>query len=125
MGIGDSHFSHVFIDEAGQGMEPECFVPIAGLLKTTGSQIGQLVLAGDPKQLGPIIRSPLATMVSEQIDSQRSQLINHTYSLTLFCLKNLLFITHIVSTQRLWLYAISLLVTHAVCLEEQYTSILY
>ena len=92
MGIGDSHFSHVFIDEAGQGMEPECFVPIAGLLKTTGSQIGQLVLAGDPKQLGPIIRSPLATMVSEQIDSQRIQLITQS-------LKKILFMTHVVCKQ--------------------------
>ncbi|XP_067932364.1 putative helicase mov-10-B.2 [Watersipora subatra] len=49
------HFTHIFIDEAGHASEPETVIPI-GLL----SQGGQLVLAGDPKQLGAIIRSDLA-----------------------------------------------------------------
>ncbi|KAM8975149.1 helicase MOV-10 [Pelodytes ibericus] len=52
-----NHFSHVFIDEAGHAVEPECVTAIAGLLDVNE---GQLVLAGDPKQLGPILRSPLA-----------------------------------------------------------------
>ena len=60
MGIEESRFSHVFIDEAGHGMEPECLVAIADLLGTTG----QLVLAGDPKQLGPVLKSPVAVKVS-------------------------------------------------------------
>ncbi|CAL8319741.1 unnamed protein product [Merluccius merluccius] len=55
-GIPPGHFSHVFIDEAGHAVETECIIPIAGLLEP-GS--GQVVLAGDPKQLGPILRSPL------------------------------------------------------------------
>ncbi|KPP61866.1 putative helicase mov-10-B [Scleropages formosus] len=49
--------SHIFIDEAGHAMEPECIIAVAGLLQPG---TGQLVLAGDPKQLGPILRSPLA-----------------------------------------------------------------
>lgn len=53
----------MFIDEAGQGMEPECLVPIVGLLATQPGKHGQLVLAGDPKQLGPILRSPIAIKV--------------------------------------------------------------
>ncbi|NXL42242.1 SDE3 helicase, partial [Podilymbus podiceps] len=57
-------FSHVFIDECGQAVEPESVVAIAGLLtamdEKTNPNGGQLVLAGDPKQLGPILRSPLA-----------------------------------------------------------------
>uniref|UniRef100_A0A8C4I789 RNA helicase n=1 Tax=Dicentrarchus labrax TaxID=13489 RepID=A0A8C4I789_DICLA len=57
IGIPVGHFTHVFLDEGGQAVEPECVIPIAGLL-SAGE--GQLVLAGDPKQLGPILRSPLA-----------------------------------------------------------------
>ncbi|KAF1404156.1 putative RNA helicase SDE3, partial [Spheniscus humboldti] len=57
-------FSHVFIDECGQAVEPESVVSIAGLLtamdQETNPNGGQLVLAGDPQQLGPVLRSPLA-----------------------------------------------------------------
>ncbi|PNJ46307.1 MOV10 isoform 10 [Pongo abelii] len=55
------HFTHIFIDEAGHCMEPESLVAIAGLMevKETGDPGGQLVLAGDPRQLGPVLRSPL------------------------------------------------------------------
>ncbi|KAM4741444.1 putative helicase mov-10-B.1 isoform 3-T5 [Anableps anableps] len=56
-GVPAGHFSHVFVDEAGQAEEPQCIIAVAGLLC---SGKGQLVLAGDPKQLGPIIRSPYA-----------------------------------------------------------------
>ncbi|CAK6951504.1 putative helicase mov-10-B.1 [Scomber scombrus] len=49
------HFTHVFVDEAGHAVETECLVPLAGLLS---AESGQVVLAGDPKQLGPILRSP-------------------------------------------------------------------
>ncbi|NXJ88725.1 SDE3 helicase, partial [Corythaixoides concolor] len=57
-------FSHVFIDECGQAVEPESAVAITGLLSAmdqeTNPNGGQLVLAGDPQQLGPVLRSPLA-----------------------------------------------------------------
>ncbi|NXB70157.1 SDE3 helicase, partial [Donacobius atricapilla] len=57
-------FSHVFIDECGHAIEPESVVAIAGLLapmdQETNPNGGQLVLAGDPKQLGPVLTSPLA-----------------------------------------------------------------
>uniref|UniRef100_A0A8D0DA04 RNA helicase n=1 Tax=Sander lucioperca TaxID=283035 RepID=A0A8D0DA04_SANLU len=55
--IPDGHFTHVFVDEAGHAVETECLVPLAGLLN---AESGQVVLAGDPKQLGPILRSPFA-----------------------------------------------------------------
>ncbi|XP_053562625.1 helicase MOV-10 [Bombina bombina] len=58
------HFTHVFIDESGHAVEPECVTTIAGILnvmeRKTNKHGGQLVLAGDPKQLGPILRSPVA-----------------------------------------------------------------
>ncbi|XP_063237788.1 putative helicase MOV-10 isoform X2 [Bacillus rossius redtenbacheri] len=56
------HFSHVFVDECGHAVEPELLVSVAGLLVGEGASgpAGQLVLAGDPQQLGPVLRSPLA-----------------------------------------------------------------
>ncbi|KAM6927249.1 putative helicase mov-10-B.1 [Xenentodon cancila] len=56
-GVPKGHFSHVFVDEAGQAPEPECVIAVAGLIC---EKKGQLVLAGDPKQLGPIIHSSYA-----------------------------------------------------------------
>ncbi|XP_044142409.1 putative helicase MOV-10 [Bufo gargarizans] len=54
----DGHFTHVFIDESGHAVEPECVTAIAGILDVTKG--GQLVLAGDPQQLGPVLRAPFA-----------------------------------------------------------------
>ncbi|CAH2045675.1 unnamed protein product, partial [Iphiclides podalirius] len=45
--------THLFIDEAAQASEPATLVPITGLLAPSG----QLVLAGDPQQLGPVVLS--------------------------------------------------------------------
>ncbi|XP_062999361.1 helicase MOV-10 [Elgaria multicarinata webbii] len=63
-GFPPGHFSHVFIDESGHAVETESLVAIAGILAVMdpekNAKGGQLVLAGDPQQLGPILRSPLA-----------------------------------------------------------------
>ncbi|XP_026223832.1 putative helicase mov-10-B.2 [Anabas testudineus] len=56
-GIPAGHYTYIFVDEAGQAAEPECIVPIAGLLKP---QRCQVVLAGDLKQLGPVITFRMA-----------------------------------------------------------------
>ncbi|GFZ08872.1 P-loop containing nucleoside triphosphate hydrolases superfamily protein [Actinidia rufa] len=52
-GIGRTHFSHIFLDEAGQASEPETMIPLSHLCHK-GTVV---VLAGDPMQLGPVIHS--------------------------------------------------------------------
>ncbi|KAL3516226.1 hypothetical protein ACH5RR_023128 [Cinchona calisaya] len=57
-GISCGHFSHIFLDEAGQVSEPETMVTISNLCQKETV----VVLAGDPKQLGPVVYSRDATM---------------------------------------------------------------
>ncbi|XP_071936827.1 probable RNA helicase SDE3 isoform X2 [Coffea arabica] len=52
-GISCGHFSHIFLDEAGQVSEPETMVPMSNLCQRETT----VVLAGDPKQLGPVVFS--------------------------------------------------------------------
>ncbi|OWM70283.1 hypothetical protein CDL15_Pgr026133 [Punica granatum] len=52
-GVGRSHFSRTFLDEAGQASEPEAMVPLANLCRVSTV----VVLDGDPKQLGPVVSS--------------------------------------------------------------------
>lgn len=54
------HFTHIFIDEAGHSVECETLGCLALATKQTTSDKPAIVLAGDPKQLGPIIRSNIA-----------------------------------------------------------------
>lgn len=54
LNLKSKHFTHVCIDEAGQATEPETLIPIGLCHK------GVVVMAGDPKQLGPVIKSPFA-----------------------------------------------------------------
>jgi len=55
-GISD-HFTHVFLDEAGHSIEMEAISCFIGCMVIKDPII---VLAGDPKQLGPIVRSESA-----------------------------------------------------------------
>lgn len=56
IGMSRGHFSHLFFDEAGQATEPETMITI----KTLADNLTNIILSGDPKQLGPIIRSGVA-----------------------------------------------------------------
>ncbi|KAG8235104.1 hypothetical protein J437_LFUL015531 [Ladona fulva] len=61
--IPQNHFSHIFIDECAQGLEPEALISVGGLLGSDSPKSppkSLLVLSGDPLQLGPVLRSPIA-----------------------------------------------------------------
>ncbi len=58
-GVARGHFNVLCVDEAGHATEPEV-VSVASTLmdfQRMDDQVGQLILAGDPKQLGPIVTS--------------------------------------------------------------------
>jgi helicase MOV-10 len=57
LGVARGHFTTICVDEGGQSFEPEAIAPVAPLLGANG----QLVIAGDPKQLGPIVHSSIAS----------------------------------------------------------------
>lgn len=53
LNLTTDHFTHLFLDEAGEATEPESLISI----ELVATAEGQIVLAGDPKQLGPVISS--------------------------------------------------------------------
>ncbi|XP_043249748.1 putative helicase mov-10-B.1 [Colletes gigas] len=60
LNLKSDHFSYIFIDEASQSIELESLIPFT-LTSTqnetcTGTLHAQIIIAGDPHQLGPVIR---------------------------------------------------------------------
>ncbi|XP_043268497.1 putative helicase mov-10-B.1 [Venturia canescens] len=62
--LRENHFSYVFVDEAGQATEPETLIPMTLMSSKDeshrGRLHGQIVIAGDPQQLGPSVLSKIA-----------------------------------------------------------------
>ncbi|KIY70065.1 P-loop containing nucleoside triphosphate hydrolase protein [Cylindrobasidium torrendii FP15055 ss-10] len=64
------HWTHLIVDEAAQGSEPELLIPLTVAMPfappdgrnvtSVGVDVPQLVLCGDPNQLGPMITSEKA-----------------------------------------------------------------
>lgn len=54
-GIQSNHFDYIFIDEAASNSEPYTYIPIAGLGCKFRQITANIILSGDPTQLGPII----------------------------------------------------------------------
>eukprot|EP00742_Colponemidia_sp_Colp-10_P013075 GILJ01014747.1.p1 GENE.GILJ01014747.1~~GILJ01014747.1.p1 ORF type:complete len:1045 (-),score=134.25 GILJ01014747.1:225-3359(-) len=53
--LPSNHFQYVFIDESAHALEPEVLIPLSLV-----QQPSAIVLVGDPKQLGAVVRNPLA-----------------------------------------------------------------
>ncbi|XP_071557850.1 putative helicase MOV-10 [Temnothorax nylanderi] len=56
----ENHFSYIIIDEASQAVEPEMLIPLAITNKESDEKTrfhAQIVIAGDPYQLGPVVCS--------------------------------------------------------------------
>ncbi|KAM8752011.1 RNA helicase Mov10l1 isoform 2-T2 [Acanthopagrus schlegelii] len=70
------HFTHVFLDEAGQATEPESLIPIS----LVSEKDGQIVLAGDPCQLGPVVKSKLAAAFGLGVSLLERLMANPLYS---------------------------------------------
>mmetsp|Transcript_29014 Transcript_29014/g.67999 ORF Transcript_29014/g.67999 Transcript_29014/m.67999 type:complete len:565 (-) Transcript_29014:51-1745(-) len=56
-GVPRGYFTHILIDEASQGLEPELLIPLTlGRKPSEGGSV--VVLVGDHRQLGPTVRAP-------------------------------------------------------------------
>ncbi|KAJ7266375.1 P-loop containing nucleoside triphosphate hydrolase protein [Mycena haematopus] len=77
LGLRRGHFSHIFCDEAGQATEPEVMLPI----KSIADSSTNIVLAGDNKQLGPIVHSWIAQSLGLKVSYLARIMHRELYSL--------------------------------------------
>ncbi|XP_068460110.1 RNA helicase Mov10l1 [Clinocottus analis] len=76
IGLQVGHFTHMFLDEAGQATEPESLIPMSYMSESDG----QIVLAGDPCQLGPLVKSKLAAAFGLGVSMLERLMSNSLYS---------------------------------------------
>ncbi|KAJ6600012.1 RNA helicase [Mycena vulgaris] len=77
LGVKRGHFTHIFVDEAGQATEPEVMLPI----KSIANKFTNVVLAGDNKQLGPIVHSWVARALGFNVSYLARIMKREIYSL--------------------------------------------
>ncbi|KXZ53363.1 hypothetical protein GPECTOR_7g1259 [Gonium pectorale] len=65
VGLPAGRFSHVLLDEAGHAEEPLALAALAGI----AGHHTRVVMAGDPKQLGPVILSPFAKRAGLEVSA--------------------------------------------------------
>lgn len=81
IGVHRGHFNVVCVDEAGHATEPEVVSVIASLMDFTqkNAACAQVVLAGDPRQLGPIVTSKLCLKFGLEISYLERLTLRRTY----------------------------------------------
>eukprot|EP00741_Cyanophora_paradoxa_P009417 tig00000144_g9121.t1 len=75
LGLPAGHFHWIVYDEAGQALEPEALIPLQNASAST-----RVVIAGDPRQLGPLVRSPLAGRLGLHVSLQERLLGQGPYA---------------------------------------------
>lgn len=88
VGMACGHFSHIFIDEAGQATEPETFLSIKML---TDSKTN-VILSGDPKQLSPVIRSGIVKAIGLEKSYLEQLMDRDVYNVQTGCGQRLAFV---------------------------------
>lgn len=72
------HFTHIFIDEAGAATEPEALIGIMGVKQNEDCHV---ILSGDHKQLGAVIKSNRAASLGLSHSLMERLLRSETYKL--------------------------------------------
>lgn len=88
--VSKGYFDVIGIDEAGHATEPEVIGVVSTLMKCRGKDVGQLIMAGDPRQLGPIVTSAVCKEFGMGM-SYMERLLTHSplYSTTSDCITGL------------------------------------
>lgn len=55
--INKKYFEYLIIDECGGATEPQTLIPIAEVVSSFGVIHANIVLSGDPQQLGPFVKN--------------------------------------------------------------------
>lgn len=79
-GIKSDHFDYIFIDEAASECEQSTLIPISGLGATSAGVTAQIVLSGDHKQLGAVVREKFCI----QMGMEKSMMERMMQTITLY-----------------------------------------
>ena len=78
-GIKPDFFEYIFIDECGSAKEVASLIPIAGLGVTNEKITAKIILAGDPKQLGPVVYASMAEKMGQKCSMLERLMNNQIY----------------------------------------------
>ena len=80
--IDKKHFNYVFLDECGSTTEANAVIAIAGVCTSYWRVNAGFIIAGDPKQLGPVVKSKCASFCG--LGSFAISLSRHRISIIVF-----------------------------------------